>query len=147
MRMFVFALLAAATVVAADTPAAKDPWAKVQELKTGTEVRVFKKGASKAIVATLNQATDDNLIVDLKNEEIAIAREDIERIDYRPSSTSGRVTKETRSADKPPEGGPPNPRSDADLPSSESSSSVSFGGKPDFQTIYRRPPPGATPKK
>ena len=149
MRRLVIALACFGAILAsaADTTALHDPWAKVRDLKTGTEVRVFKKGSVKAIVATLNEATDDNLIVDLKNQEIAIPREEIDRIDYRPPQTSSRVSSETHTADHPATGGPPNPRSDADLPSTESSSSVSFGGKPDFQTIYRRPPPSSAPKK
>jgi len=140
-------IIALAALVATLAAGANDPWAKVRDLKTGTELRVFKKGSTKPVMATLDEASDDNLIVVVKNEEIAIPREDIDRIDYRPPQTDSRTTKETRTVEKPPEGGPPNPRSQGDMPSTETTSGVSFGGKPDFQTVYRRPPPGVVLKK
>ncbi len=77
----------------------------------------------------------------VKNEQVAIAKDDIDRVDARPSQSTPRVTKETRQSSTEPnrEGSVAHPRP-ADVPTSSSSTNVSFGGKPDFETIYRRTP-------
>ena len=116
---------------------ADDPWAKLKELKTGAELRVFKKGAAQPLLVQMDELTDDNLVVIAKNQQTAIPRDQIERVDYRPSGKS-RVTKETTSKSDDAVG--------ATRPSSSTSTDVSIGSKPDFETIYRRPT-GAPPKK
>jgi hypothetical protein len=128
---------------------ADDPWAKLKELKTGTELRVYKKGATQPLLVKMDELTDDNLVVINKNEQTAIARDQIDRVDYRPSGKS-RVTKETTTkVDNPvsdPKSTIPSVGSSAPGPSTSSSSTVSIGSKPDFEVIYRRPTGGA-PKK
>lgn len=128
---------------------ADDPWAKLKELKTGTELRVYKKGASQPLLVKMDELTDDNLVVINKNEQTAIARDQIDRVDYRPSGKS-RVTKESTSkvndATNDPKSGIPNPSPGAPGPSTSTSNTVSIGSKPDFEVIYRRPTGGA-PKK
>lgn len=127
----------------------EDPWAKVKELKSGTELRIIKRGGPpKPILASFDQLTDEKLIVATKTEQVAISRDEIERIDYRPAS-SGKGTKVERSITtredpsaaarpQPYGGGAPTGRS------VESSTNIS-SNKPDFETIYRRtvtlPPP------
>jgi len=141
MRWLAIVLLAAVTACAAD-----DPWTKVRDLKSGTELRIFKKGGMHPIQAKMEQANPDSLIIVLKNEELAIPREQIDRIDYRPLKAGGRVTKETRetveTADAQTAAETRN-----NIPSETVSSGTSYviGPLPDFQTIYRRPPP--EPKK
>ena len=141
MRGLVIVLLAAVTAFAAD-----EPWTKVRDLKSGTELRIFKKGGMHPILAKMEQANPDSLIIVLKNEELAIPKDQIDRIDYRPLKTGGRVTKETRStvetADAKTAAESPN-----NVPGETTSSSTNyvFNSQPDFQTIYRRPPP--EPKK
>src|SRR5471030_3330076 len=76
------------------TFAADDPWAKVKDLKTGTELRVYKKGASQPLLVKMDEVTDENLVVVNKKEQIAIPKDQIDRVDYRP--VKSRVTKETR---------------------------------------------------
>jgi hypothetical protein len=132
MRKLALFLCAALLAFAAD-----DPWAKVKELKTGAELRVFKKGAAQPLLVQMDELTDDNLVVIAKNQQTAIPRDQIERVDYRPSGKS-RVTKETTSKSDDAVG--------ATRPTTTTSSNVSFGSKPDFETIYRRPT-GAPPKK
>ena len=132
MRKLALFLCAALLALGAD-----DPWAKVKELKTGAELRVFKKGAAQPLLVQMDELTDDNLVVIAKNQQTAIPRDQIERVDYRPSGKS-RVTKETTSKSDDAVG--------ATRPSSSTSSNVSIGSKPDFETIYRRPT-GAPPKK
>ena len=114
---------------------AGDDWAKVKALKTGAELRVFKKGSTQPIAAQMADLTDDNLIVLVKKTETAIPRDQIDRIDARPS-TGSRVTKETTTKDGV---GPDGSQA------SSMSTGYSIGGKPDFETVYRRSP--AMPKK
>jgi len=140
MRWFAIVLLAAVTAVAAD-----DSWTKVRDLKSGTDLRIFKKGGLHPILAKMEEANPDALVIVVKNEELAIPRDLIDRIDYRPLKT-GRVTKETREAFEPADA-----RTAAESPNNIPGQSVSastsyvFGSQPDFQTLYRRPPP--EPKK
>jgi len=137
MRGMLIVLLAAATAFAAD-----DPWTKVRDLKSGTELRIFKKGGFHPILAKMEEANPDSLIIVVKNEEMAIPREQIDRIDYRPLKTNGRVTKETRESVEGPDAQTavlsPN-----NIPSQTSTASTNYviNGQPDYQTIYRRPPP------
>src|SRR6202158_1363193 len=83
--------------------AADNPWNKVKELKTGTELRIFKTGAKQPILAMMDEATDDRLVIVVKKEQMAIDKDEIDRIDYRPAKSGGpRVTKETRTTVEPP---------------------------------------------
>ena len=129
MRAFLLLLLASLAAFSADD------WAKVKALKTGAELRVYKKGSAQPIPAQMSELTDDNLIIILKKTETAIPRDQIDRIDARPSG--GRpVTKETTTKDGiGPDGSP----------SSSESSGLSIGSKPNFETVYRRSP--GPPKK
>ena len=113
--------------------AAGDDWAKVKALKTGAELRVYKKGSTQPVAAQMADLTDDNLIVIIKKTETAIPKDQIDRIDARPPSGS-RVTKETTAKDG---FGPDGSRT------SSESTSFNVGSKPDFELVYRRsqPPP------
>jgi hypothetical protein len=140
MRDLAFFLLAVLTAFCAD-----DPWAKVRELKSGTEIRIFKKGSMQPILARMDEATGDSLIVVVKNEQVAIPRELVDRLDYRPPQPGGRVKKETISKVETPEmraGEAPSPR---EVPGQTTTTSTNYvvGSKPDFETIYRRPPPAS----
>ncbi|MFY9724252.1 MAG: hypothetical protein WB579_11250 [Bryobacteraceae bacterium] len=141
MRWLAIVLLAAVTAFAAD-----DPWTKVQNLKSGTELRIFKKGGMHPILAKMEEANPDSLIIVVKNEELAIPRDQIDRIDYRPLKTDGRVTKETHEKVEGPDANTA-AESPNNVPGQSTSTTTSyvFGSKPDFETIYRRPPP--PPKK
>ena len=95
-------LLAALSAFGAD-----QAWTKVRALKSGTELRIFRRGTTKPVMAKLDDATDNNLIVVTKDEQQAIPKDQIDRIDYRPAGS--RVTKETRvtnDAPSDPEVGP-----------------------------------------
>lgn len=135
MRTMTLLLLSALTLVAAD-----DPWTKIQEVKSGSELRVFKKGAKQPVLAKLDQVTEESVVIVVKNEQVAVPKEEIDRIDARPTGGS-RVTRQTTTKMNTP--GNPSP-SDQRIgggspgPSSSSSSSLSIGGKPDFETVYRR---------
>ena len=132
LLLFAFAAL---TVLAAETP-----WDKVRDLKTGTELRIFKKGSRQPVVGTMDEANDERLVVVIKNEELAIQKDDIDRIDFRPATKSHAV-KETRttqsdSTQTTPVG--PQPKGSQPGPTSSTTTSISTGSKPDFETIYRR---------
>jgi hypothetical protein len=78
LKMFLLMLAAAATF------AADDPWQKVKDLKSGTDLRVFRRGSTQPQLVQMGDLTDDNLVVIDKKAERAIPREEIDRIDSRP---------------------------------------------------------------
>jgi hypothetical protein len=120
---------------------AEDPWNKVRELPSGTEIRIYKRGAKQPVTANLDEAHDDSIVVATKKEQVSISKEDIDRIDSRPPQTGSRVKKETKTTTKlDPKGSTPTSPLETGVPSTSSSSSVTFGSKPDFETIYRRVP-------
>jgi len=134
-------LFSAAMLFAAD-----DPWKKVQDLKSGTELQVYREGSTKPLEAKFDEARDDMLLVVVnKKEQRAIPKAEIDRIDYRPGGRS--VTKETKQttggvagAGAPPAGMDHGP----DVPGSGWSSGVSVS-KPGFENLYTRRSPA--PKK
>ena len=134
LRILLCALLALAAY------GADNPWNKVKELKTGTELRIFKTGARQPILATMDEATDDRLVIVVKKEQMAIDKDQIDRVDYRPPKSGGRVTTENRTTNDPPgqTAGPAPRGATGGGPSTSTSSSLNVGSKPDFETIYRR---------
>ena len=130
---------------------ADDPWTKLKELKTGAELRVYKKGAAQPLLVKMDELTDDNLVVIDKNKETAIARDLLDRVDARAAGKS-RVTKETTTKVSDGVGDPkaviPGPQQQGNpgpATSTSTSSGISWGPKPDFETVYRRP--AGAPKK
>lgn len=133
-----FPILAAAAVLT--MLAADDGWDKVRELKSGAELRIQKKGSAQPLLATMDEANEDRILVVVKNEQMAIPKDQIDRLDARPKGGS-RVVKETKTTSNPP--GNPSPTEQRIGggpvgPSGSSSSSLSFGSKPNFETVYRR---------
>jgi hypothetical protein len=110
MTKLLLVLLAASTAFASD-----DPWGKVKDLKGGTELRIYKKGTAQPILAKSDDVTADNLIVVVKNEQIAIAKELVDRIDYRPNKGS-RVTRETKYKQTDPDPVPAPPGRESAVP-------------------------------
>ena len=135
MSRIALILLSAVALFAADSP-----WAKVTALPNRSELRIYQKGARDAITATLADATEERIVVVVKNKQMTVAKEDIERIDARlvepkrkPEATT---TQTTTDPDLAPRlgAGPP-------MSTTSTSSGMSFGGnKPDFKTIYVKPP-------
>jgi hypothetical protein len=130
MRAILCLLAAAASACGADIKN-DDGWVKVKELKSGTDLRIFKKGVAQPLLAKAADATDDKLIVVLKNEETAIDKKDIERVDARPQNVKRPVTKTITTTDS-------TTRHDTVPGPPGYSSSVSVGSKPDFETVYQR---------
>jgi hypothetical protein len=146
MRKLLFPLCFALALLGAD-----DPWARVKELKTGTELRVYKRGAAQPLTVKMGDLTEDNLVVIDKNAETAIARDQIERIESRPSGKP-RVKTESKTSTKDVTGDPkavipaPNSRGVGSGPGASTSTGISMGSRPDFETIYQRPT-GGGPKQ
>jgi hypothetical protein len=135
-RLFLFLLVAVAAAWAAD-----DAWSKVKALKTGTELRVYKKGSMQPVLAQMDELTDDNLVVVVKKTQTAIARDEIDRIEARPQAGS-RLTTETTTKETVPDAksasAQPSPGHGPDVPGTSTSTSVSVGSKPGFELVYRR---------
>jgi len=121
LKMFLL-MLAAAAVFAAD-----DPWQNVKDLKSGTDLRVFRRGSNQPLLVHMGELTDDNLVVIDKKAERAIPREEIDRIDSRPPKPTW--VKEEKTSDKVNSDG---------RNSSSYSSGYSKGSRGDFETIFRR---------
>lgn len=139
MRKLFLALCCAAAVL----HSADDPWAKVKAIKSGTELRVYKKGATQPLLVKMDEATDDHLVFVNKTSQSSLDKSEIDRIDARPSAKRP-VTKETKETTSDTSADPrsaipgPQPNRPGGTTSS-SSTSLTFGSKPDFETVYRRP--------
>ena len=136
-RVISFLLLASFTLFSA-----ADQWAKVRELKSGTELRIYKKGAKQPVLAKMDEALDDKIVVALKDEQTSIAKEDIDRLDARPSQSGKSVVAENKTTTTNPNhsASPRDNIGGSSMPGTSSSSGLTIGGKPDFETVYRRLP-------
>ncbi len=121
--------------------AADDGWAKVKALASGTELRVVKTGTRSPILAKLDEATEESLVIATKTEQLSIPKDKIEKIEYRPKQTASRVVRETTTGNTPTnkEATRPGP-TPTPGPSRSSSSNVTIGGKLGFEVIWTRPP-------
>src|SRR5438067_11845549 len=141
MKTLVLLCCGAVAAIGAD-----DPWAKVKEIKSGAELRIYKKGSTQPLLVKMDEANDERIVVVNKNEQSAIAREDIDRLDARPLGKP-RVTKETKTtvtdAASDPRSTIPSPATRGSVggggTSTSTSTGYSIGGKPDFELVYRRP--------
>lgn len=139
MKRLVFLLAALASALFAATP---DPWAAVVKLKSGAEIRVWKKGSMQPALGKFDEANDERLVLVVKNEEIAIPKEQIDRLDVRPTQQGSRVKVAGKNtSDDPQKAHEPSGAGMHSEPvvGTSSSSGVTIGGKPDFETVYRRP--------
>jgi len=127
-----FLLLAGVAAFAAD-----DPWTKVKELKSGTEVRVYRASLPTPIEGKLDEVTDEHIVVVVKNEQKGIPKDTVLRVEARPKS-GGRIV-ETKTKDNPPDTTPPVGMSHGpNVPGQSTSTNVTLG-KPAYETVYRRP--------
>jgi hypothetical protein len=67
----------------------EDSWQKVKDLAAGSDIRVFKKGSTRAVSAKMASLVNGKLMVVVKKEQVAIDRADVERIDYHPPRGKG----------------------------------------------------------
>lgn len=131
-------------VAAAALFAAENPWDKVKELKSGTELLIVRKGVAKPIEAKFDEARDEAIVVVVKNEQRAIPRDEIERIDARKQGRG--MTTETKKTINQPDGTPRVGMGGVPgVPGETISSGVTFN-KPGFETVYRKPLHGMAEK-
>ena len=124
---------------------ADDPWAKVKELKSGSELKLWKKGASQPIDAVYDDLGEEKLLVVLKNEQMAIPKDGIDRIDARPSTKKDKPKVEStvqKDINNPSAiAAPPRDQKSRSIPGESTSASTNVSwGKPGFETVYRRMP-------
>jgi hypothetical protein len=120
--------------------AANDPWAKVRELKSGSEVRVYKAGSSQPITGKLDEVHDDSIVLILKNEQVGVQKDEIDRLDARPSQAGNHMIKDTHTrVDNPDPAKPtPGPSQGATGPTTSTTTNLNLRPKADFDTVYRR---------
>jgi hypothetical protein len=118
----------------------QDPWIKVRDMSSGNELRVFTKDSKQPMVVKFERATDEALVVIRKDQEVSIDRVDIDRIDARPGNTPRftRESKNTNSAQPIP--GSPKERAMSGPAGVSTQTSIGITSKPEFETVYRRPP-------
>ncbi len=123
---------------------AADSWSAVKDLGSGTELRIYKTGAKQPLLEKLDEAGDDKITVVLKNEQVAIAKSDIDRLDFRPKQTGKLIMKETKNTSGFETGSstPMSPHTKPG-PTASTSTSLNIGSKPDFETVYRRSGPSS----
>ena len=120
MWKLALALLAVSFAFGAD---GGDPWGKVKNLKTGSDLRIYKTGITEPITAKFADVTERKLLVIIKNTETAINKAEIDHVDYQPPAGKP-VTTKTYTADGDSAG-----------------MSVSrSGGRDGWQTVYQRTP-------
>jgi hypothetical protein len=119
---------------------ADNPWAKVQDLKSGSELRIYKKGAIQPLIATFDEVNDENVIIVVKNAQLAVPKEDIDRIEARPPAKGARkLTTESKAKTTDPDStAPGNHGVPVPGTSYSTSAGISGSGRPDFETVYRR---------
>jgi hypothetical protein len=134
MRFLLISLVVCGATFGADP----DAWSKVRDLPGGAELRVYRHGAKQPLLVKMDEATADRLLVVLKNEQISIPKEQIDRVDARPSGS--RVVRETKQKTSDPSAKVvvPNHPDGANVPGVDSTSHVTFQGKADFETVYRK---------
>lgn len=135
MRAWMFLLIGAMA-----SGAAEDGWTKVSKIKSGTEVRIVRDGARQPVVGKFDEAREDSLLLVVRNEQIAIPRAEIERVDARPTGSRVKTESKTTQTDPDTSRPPAGPPAAGARPSTSSSSGLSIGPKPDFEVVYRRPP-------
>ncbi len=141
LRNFLF-LLTAITAFAAN-----DQWAKVRELKSGSEVRIYKTGSAQPITGKLDEVHDDSIVLILKNEQVGVQKDEIDRIDARPSQAGNHMIKDTRTKVDNPDLAKPSagPSQGSTGPTTSTTTNLNFRPKADFDTVYRRT--AAAPEK
>ena len=125
-----------------------DDWDKVKELASGSDLKIYERGSAQPKLAKYADATDSSLIIIVKNEQVSITKEVIDRIEARPPLKKGgkKVVRETRvddpampSSDAGPHGPTAGPQRGAPgAPNYSSSTSILYGDNRDYSTVYRR---------
>ncbi|RPJ19744.1 MAG: hypothetical protein EHM35_20320 [Planctomycetaceae bacterium] len=121
--------------------AAEDSWVQVQELKSGTDLRIYRVNVKEPLLAKFDQASDESLIVIIKNGQVSIPKEQIDRLDCRRTPPN-RLVKETRTDRKIARKGAE--ISNNTIPGATTSvkTRLEIPSKSAFEKIYNRTPAG-----
>jgi hypothetical protein len=143
MRISAHHLLALCSITLCQ--AAESSWDKVKELKSGAEIRIIRKGVREPLLARFDDANDERVLIVAKNAQMAVQKEEVERLDARPPQKSGpKKATTTNTATTTNPDFTPHPPGGVPVPRTSYGSSVSFGsGKGEFETIYRKVTPPA----
>ncbi|MCU0227445.1 MAG: hypothetical protein MUF01_07375 [Bryobacterales bacterium] len=121
----------------------QENWQAVRELPSGTEIRLLQEGQVKPLLAVLEEATDEVLRVAVKKQQLSIDRAEVRRIEARRKGAKPTTRTETiPSTDgKGPVPGSeiPGPIPPGRGPSGSIATTVAFGGKGKFETVYTKP--------
>lgn len=128
MKRAILMLACAAAVCAAG-----DSWDKVQQLKGGAALRIYKVNAQAPLTATLDRAGEQSLIVFTRNGQLSIPKEEIDRLDWRPAQRVDRTARVNRKV--APKGAEVTSNT---MPGATTTVGVKLGKKAPFETIYRR---------
>lgn len=135
MRIFPLALFCLLPIAGAD-----DEWTKVRELKSGSELKIWKAGAERPVSARYDDLNDRHLLVVENNSQVAIPRAEIDRIDARAAEKGGVIVPGTKVSNEtnPPETSRPTGfRNFGGRRSQAMASGININSKPDYQTVYR----------
>src|SRR3569833_631915 len=134
MTRIALLLLAALTLFGADCP-----WSKVQQLPNRSELRIYRKGDKTPLNAILADTSADAIVVVAKDKQLTVHKDEIDRLDARPPAKPSKPQTTTTDKQIDPDYTPqPGPGHTA-LPTTSTSSSVSFGcNKGEFKTVYVR---------
>jgi hypothetical protein len=114
-----------------------DPWGKVRELSPGTEIKIYVRAAAQPVTAKLSEARSENLVVQVKDGQKSILKEEIDRIDVRMEGKD-RVSRESRSGRESRPAIVADPRTWGH-PANSTSSTIKVTPGAQFKTIYKRP--------
>jgi len=122
---------------------ADDAWAKLRDVKSGAELRVYKIGVAQPLLVKMGELTDENLVILEKNKQTAIARDQIDKVEARAGAVKRTVNKETKTTDNSndPRNVIPGPTQQLGVKgaNTSTSSSTTFSTeKPAFEVVYRR---------
>ena len=90
VRTFLF-LIAAVAAASGD----EDPWMRVRKLESGSDVRVYKSGKKKPVEGKFERASEESVVLLLKDAQVSIPKEQVERVDWRPVREGSGVAMET----------------------------------------------------
>lgn len=126
-------------LAAAASSGGEDPWIKVRELNSGSELRIHTTGEKRPIAGKFDRLSEKSLIIVLKNGQMAIPKDQIERVDCRAQSSGGSVRMETERNIGTSEEAAMGRSKDSPLPPRSTGSGIKIRPKAGFETVYRRP--------
>ena len=136
--LFLFAAVAAAS-------GDEDPWMKVRKVESGSEVRIYKTGKKKPVEGKFERASGESVVVLLKDAQVSIPKEQVERVDWRPVRSGSGVAMETARNVGSKEDSITGRSKNSKLPPQSTATGIKIRPWVGYETIYRRAE--APPKK